>query len=77
VGQHGGGHDLHEVGVALLHGLDAARPGGAVGDEDLTEAERRILPPLVASGFVCSQDQVQQALAGGAIAVSTSDCGLW
>src|SRR5256885_13153329 len=22
-----GGHDLHEVGVALLHGLDAARPG--------------------------------------------------
>ena len=43
----------------------------------ITEAERRILPPLVASGFVCSQEQVQQALAGGAIAVSTSDSGLW
>ncbi|MPN34721.1 hypothetical protein SDC9_182215 [bioreactor metagenome] len=40
VGQHGGGHDLHEVGVALLHRLDAARPGGAVGDEDLLHGQQ-------------------------------------
>jgi len=43
----------------------------------ITETERRALPPLVASGFVCSQDQVQQALAAGAIAASTSDSALW
>jgi glycerol uptake operon antiterminator len=43
----------------------------------ISAAEKKVMPPIVASGFVCSQEQVQQALRAGAIAVSSSDAGLW
>lgn len=43
----------------------------------ITEAEKRAMPPIVASGFVCHEEQVRQSLEAGAVAVSTSDVALW
>lgn len=43
----------------------------------LPEADRKGLPPIVTSGFVCNQDDIRSALAHGAVAVSTSDRKLW
>lgn len=43
----------------------------------ISDAEKQSMPPIVASGFVCSQEQVQHALRSGAIAVSSSDSELW
>lgn len=43
----------------------------------LPEADRRALPPIVTSGFVCNRDDIRSALAHGAVAVSTSDRKLW
>ena len=39
--------------------------------------ERRALPPIVASGFVCNEADMRAALKSGAVAVSTSDRQLW
>lgn len=39
--------------------------------------ERNALPPIVASGFVVTQNDVRSALAAGAVAVSTSDTAMW
>lgn len=43
----------------------------------ISEAEKQSMPPIVASGFVCGREHVQQALSSGAIAVSSSDAALW
>lgn len=43
----------------------------------LPDADRKGLPPIVTSGFVCNQDDIRSALAHGAVAVSTSDRKLW
>ncbi|PZX21979.1 Transcriptional regulator GlpP family [Cupriavidus taiwanensis] len=43
----------------------------------LPEADRKALPPIVTSGFVCNRDDIRAALAHGAVAVSTSDRTLW
>ena len=43
----------------------------------LPEADRKGLPPIVTSGFVCNQEDIRSALAHGAVAVSTSDRKLW
>ncbi|RQO42091.1 transcriptional regulator [Variovorax sp. KBW07] len=39
--------------------------------------ERNALPPIVASGFVITENDVRSALAAGAVAVSTSDTAMW
>ncbi|WP_198084725.1 glycerol-3-phosphate responsive antiterminator [Variovorax sp. E3] len=39
--------------------------------------ERNALPPIVASGFVSTHNDVRSALAAGAVAVSTSDTAMW
>jgi glycerol uptake operon antiterminator len=39
--------------------------------------ERKALPPIVASGFVCNQDDARAALRLDAVAVSTSNSELW
>ncbi len=39
--------------------------------------ERNALPPIVASGFVSTANDVRSALAAGAVAVSTSDTAMW
>lgn len=39
--------------------------------------ERNALPPIVASGFVITTNDVRSALAAGAVAVSTSDTAMW
>lgn len=38
---------------------------------------RKAMPPIVASGFVCGREDAVNAIAHGAIAVSTSDKKLW
>ncbi|MEG0799740.1 MAG: glycerol-3-phosphate responsive antiterminator [Citrobacter sp.] len=43
----------------------------------LPQADRNVLPPIVASGFVCNEEHAQTALSHGAIAVSSSDSALW
>lgn len=43
----------------------------------LPQADRKALPPIVTSGFVCNRDDIRDALAHGAVAVSTSDRKLW
>lgn len=43
----------------------------------LSKQDRKLLPPIVASGFVCNQGDVHDALKNGAVAVSTSDSELW
>jgi glycerol uptake operon antiterminator len=43
----------------------------------LPEADRKALPPIVTSGFVCNEADIRSALAHGAVAVSTSDRKLW
>ncbi len=43
----------------------------------LPDADRKGLPPIVTSGFVCNQDDIRSARAPGAVAVSTSDRKLW
>lgn len=43
----------------------------------LPEADRKALPPIVTSGFVCNQDDIRSAIAHGAVAISTSDRTLW
>lgn len=43
----------------------------------LPQADRNVLPPIVASGFVCNEEHAQTALLHGAIAVSSSDSALW
>ncbi|MFU1854024.1 glycerol-3-phosphate responsive antiterminator [Citrobacter portucalensis] len=43
----------------------------------LPQADRNVLPPIVASGFVCNEEHAQTALLYGAIAVSSSDSALW
>ncbi|MBJ9239620.1 MULTISPECIES: glycerol-3-phosphate responsive antiterminator [Citrobacter] len=43
----------------------------------LSQADRNVLPPIVASGFVCNEEHAQTALLHGAIAVSSSDSALW
>ncbi len=40
-------------------------------------ADRELLPPIVASGFVCNEHDARTALATGAVALSTSDQGMW
>jgi len=39
--------------------------------------ERNALPPIVASGFVVTLNDVRSALAAGAVAISTSDTSMW
>ncbi|MCW5221520.1 glycerol-3-phosphate responsive antiterminator [Verminephrobacter aporrectodeae subsp. tuberculatae] len=43
----------------------------------ICEADRKALPPIVASGFVCNPEDIRSAIAHGALAISTSDSGLW
>lgn len=43
----------------------------------LSAQDRKALPPIVASGFVCNEADVLAILGGGAVAVSTSDTELW
>ena len=43
----------------------------------LSQADRNVLPPIVASVFVCNEEHAQTALRHGAIAVSSSDSALW
>ncbi len=43
----------------------------------LKPADRAVLPPIVASGFVCNTDDARAALAGGAVALSTSEQAMW
>lgn len=43
----------------------------------LCAQDRKVLPPIVASGFVCNETDARDALERGAIAVSTSDAELW
>lgn len=43
----------------------------------LSAQDRKALPPIVASGFVCNKGDVFDALKNGAVAVSTSDSELW
>ena len=43
----------------------------------LSQADRNVLPPIVASGFVCNEEHAQTAMLHGAIAVSNSDSALW
>ena len=43
----------------------------------LPEADRKALPPIVTSGFVCNHDDIRSAIAHGAVAISTSDRKLW
>ncbi|MGI3447963.1 transcriptional regulator [Citrobacter freundii] len=43
----------------------------------LSQVDRNVLPPIVASGFVCNEEHAQTALLHGAIAVSSSDSALW
>lgn len=43
----------------------------------LPNEDREVLPPIVASGFVCTADDVRGALKAGALAVSTSDSQRW
>ncbi|MHB7569039.1 glycerol-3-phosphate responsive antiterminator [Citrobacter braakii] len=43
----------------------------------LSQADRNVLPPIVASGFVCNEEHAQTAMLHGAIAVSSSDSALW
>lgn len=43
----------------------------------LPQADRNVLPPIVASGFVCNEKHARTALLHGAIAVSSSDSALW
>lgn len=43
----------------------------------LPQADRNVLPPIVASGFVCNEEHARTALLHGAIAVSSSDSALW
>ncbi|TKU37454.1 glycerol-3-phosphate responsive antiterminator [Citrobacter sp. wls757] len=43
----------------------------------LPQADRNVLPPIVASGFVCNEEHAQTALLHGAISVSSSDSALW
>ncbi|MGF6769935.1 glycerol uptake operon antiterminator [Paraburkholderia sp. GAS199] len=43
----------------------------------LSKQDRKALPPIVASGFVCNKGDVFEALKNGAVAVSTSDSELW
>ncbi|MBR1218083.1 glycerol-3-phosphate responsive antiterminator [Bradyrhizobium sp. U87765 SZCCT0131] len=38
---------------------------------------RKAMPPIIASGFVCDRAGVVAAVKAGAVAVSTSDKGLW
>lgn len=43
----------------------------------LGAADRELLPPIVAAGFVCNEKDARAALAAGAIALSTSEQRLW
>ncbi|MFM0666680.1 glycerol-3-phosphate responsive antiterminator [Paraburkholderia sediminicola] len=43
----------------------------------LSKQDRKALPPIVTSGFVCNKGDVFDALKNGAVAVSTSDSELW
>lgn len=43
----------------------------------ISAKERNALPPIVASGFVITPNDVRSALAAGAVAVSTSDAAMW
>lgn len=43
----------------------------------ISAKERNALPPIVASGFVVTPNDVRSALAAGAVAVSTSDAAMW
>jgi glycerol uptake operon antiterminator len=43
----------------------------------LSAQDRKALPPIVTSGFVCNKGDVFDALKNGAVAVSTSDSELW
>lgn len=43
----------------------------------LSQTDRNILPPIIASGFVCNEEHVHNALQHGATAVSSSESRLW
>lgn len=43
----------------------------------LHEGDRQLLPPIVASGFVCNEENARTAIAHGAVAISTSDRAMW
>nr|WP_312196595.1 glycerol-3-phosphate responsive antiterminator [Brucella anthropi] len=43
----------------------------------LSAEDKRRLPPIVASGFICNEDDVSAAMKQGAIAVSSSNKSLW
>lgn len=43
----------------------------------LSQTDRNVLPPIVASGFVSNQEHARTALQHGAVAVSSSDSALW
>ncbi len=43
----------------------------------MSEQDRKAMPPIIASGFVCNQTDITTAMAQGAVGVSTSDFYLW
>lgn len=43
----------------------------------LSEQDRKAMPPIMASGFVCNEADIRSAMLHGAVAVSTSDPLLW
>lgn len=43
----------------------------------LSEDDKKRLPPIVASGFICNQNDITKNMAQGAVAVSSSDARLW
>ncbi len=43
----------------------------------LSQQDRKALPPIVASGFVCNEADAREALKHGALAISTSDSTMW
>jgi len=43
----------------------------------LSAEDKRRLPPIVASGFICDETDVAKAMKEGAIAVSSSNKSLW
>lgn len=43
----------------------------------LLAQDRKAMPPIMASGFICNSQDIRSAIAHGAVAVSTSDPLLW
>jgi glycerol uptake operon antiterminator len=55
--------------------LEQSMPSPMLGN--LSAEDKRRLPPIVASGFICNEADVATAMKQGAIAVSSSNKSLW